>query len=86
LKLNCYAPLSKFAFNFNLGRYSEGVGVTLDATSSIDPDDETQYAWEFTWRLGLTPVHFSARRKHFDWDRGCVKGLLEGCLGGVRAY
>ena len=23
---------------------------TLDATSSIDPDDETQYAWEFTWR------------------------------------
>jgi len=36
---------------------SEGVGVTLDATSSIDPDDETQYAWEFTWRCeGVSPA------------------------------
>jgi len=48
---------------------------TLDATSSIDPDDETQYAWEFTWRQALTLVHFSAQRKHFVLDRGCVKGL-----------
>jgi len=36
---------------------TEGVDVTLDATSSIDPDDETEYAWEFTWRCeGVSPA------------------------------
>jgi len=29
---------------------------------------------------GLTLVHFSAQRKHFLWDRGCVQGLFRGCL------
>ena len=33
---------------------------------------------------GLTLVHFPAQRKHFTWDRGCIKGLLRGCLGGVK--
>jgi len=32
---------------------------------------------------GLTLVHFSAQRKRFLWDRGCMKGLPWGCLGGV---
>ena len=27
---------------------------------------------------GLTLVHFSAQRKRFLWDRGCMKGLLRG--------
>ena len=35
---------------------------------------------------GLTLVHFSVQRKRFLWDRGCVQGLLKGCLGGVRGY
>ena len=36
---------------------SEGVAVALDATSSVDPDDETEYEWEFTWQCeGVSPV------------------------------
>jgi hypothetical protein len=36
--------------------------VTLDGTSSIDPDDETQYAWEFTWRCeGVAPAAGACR-------------------------
>ena len=31
---------------------------------------------------GLTLVHFSAQRENFPWDRG----LLRGCLSGVRGY
>jgi hypothetical protein len=25
---------------------------------------------------GLTLVHFSAQRKRFQWDRGCIQGLF----------
>jgi len=36
---------------------SEGVDVTLDATSSRDPDDETAFEWEFTWQCeGVSPT------------------------------
>lgn len=36
---------------------SEGVAVALDATSSVDPDDETEYEWEFTWQCeGVLPT------------------------------
>ena len=35
---------------------------------------------------GLTLVRFSAQCKHVLWDRGCIKGLFMGCLGGVRGY
>ena len=35
---------------------------------------------------GLTLVHFSAQRKRFLRDRGCVQGLFRGCLGGVREW
>ena len=35
---------------------------------------------------GLTLVHFSAQRKRFLWDRGCIYGLPWGCLGCVRGY
>jgi len=27
---------------------------------------------------GLTPVHFSAQRKRFLWDRGCIPGWFRG--------
>ena len=33
---------------------------------------------------GLTLVHFSAQRKRFLWDRGCISGLSRGCLGAFR--
>jgi len=32
---------------------------------------------------GLTLVHFSAQRKHFLWDRGCIEGLFSGSSSGV---
>ena len=32
---------------------------------------------------GLTLVHFSAQRKRFLWDRGCIEGLFRGCSAGV---
>ena len=35
---------------------------------------------------GRTLVHFSAQRKRFLWDRGCIQGFLRGCVGGVRGY
>jgi len=35
---------------------------------------------------GFTLVHFSAQRKRFLWDKGCIQGLPEGCLGGIRGY
>jgi hypothetical protein len=37
-------------------------------------------------RQGLTFVQFSARRKRFLWDRGCIQGLFRGCLGDIRGY
>lgn len=34
----------------------EGLPVTLDATASIDPDDETEFEWEFTWMCQEVPA------------------------------
>ena len=38
------------------------------------------------WWQGLTLVHFSAQRKCFRWDWGCMQGLFRGCLGGVKGH
>jgi len=35
---------------------------------------------------GLTLLHFSAQRKRFVWDRGCIQWGLRGCVLGVRRY
>ena len=36
---------------------TEGVPLTLDASSSIDPDEETEYDWAFAWTCeALAPV------------------------------
>jgi hypothetical protein len=35
---------------------------------------------------GLTLLHFSAQRKRFLRDRGCVLGLCRGCFEGGRGY
>ena len=43
-------------------------------------------AWEACLQQGLTLVHFSAQRKRYLWDKGCIEGLFRGCLGGVRGY
>ena len=32
---------------------------------------------------GLTPVHSSAQRKRFLWDRGYIWECFRGCLEGV---
>jgi hypothetical protein len=36
-----------------------------------------------TGRGLLTLVHFSAQRKRFLWDRGCIEGLCRGYFAGV---
>ena len=35
---------------------------------------------------GLTLVQFSAQRKRFLWDMGCMWGLLRGCWGDITGY
>jgi hypothetical protein len=35
---------------------------------------------------GLTLVHFSAQRKRFLCDKGCIQELFQGCLAGDRGY
>ena len=35
-------------------------------------------------RQALTLVHFSAQRKRFRWDWGCIQGLFRGCQGASR--
>jgi len=35
---------------------------------------------------GLTLVHFSAQRKRFEWDRGCIQRLMRGCLEGMMGH
>ena len=35
---------------------------------------------------GLTLVPNSDQLEQFVWDRGCIKGVFRGCLGGVRVY
>jgi len=35
---------------------------------------------------GLTLLHFSAQRKRFLWDRGCIQGLFRGYVIGVKGY
>jgi len=60
---------------FNVGRCLEsGEGVAA-------PDFPAAAGWQ-----GLTLVHFSAQLTRFLCDRGCVKGLFRGCLGGVGGY
>jgi hypothetical protein len=34
----------------------------------------------------LHSVHFSAQRKRFLLDRGCMQGLFRGCLWGTRGW
>jgi len=35
---------------------------------------------------GLTLVHFSAQRKRFLCDMGCISELFKGCLASGRGY
>jgi len=35
---------------------------------------------------GLTLVHFSAQRKRFVWNMGCMQGLFSGYSWGFRGY
>jgi len=39
-----------------------------------------------TKRQGLTLVQFSAQRKRFLLDRGCIYGFFKGCVAGVTGY
>jgi len=57
-KPNYDEPPSKFAFKFNLRRYTRGRACRLAS------------CWRRWWQ-GLTLVHISAQHKRFLWDRGC---------------
>jgi WD40 repeat protein len=57
LTLDDDAPLSDFAFKFNLHRYSWGAGTARCRSTSST-----------ACRQGLTLVHFTAQRKHILWD------------------
>jgi hypothetical protein len=60
LKLECDELLSKCAFNFNLRRYNQGTA----RLASCGDDGVTARP---RTPKGLTPVHFSAQRKHILW-------------------
>jgi hypothetical protein len=64
------------------------VSCTFPATPPcFCPYPPCQRSWAATPATqGLTLVHFSAQRERFLWGRGCMYGLLRGCLGGVRGH
>jgi len=37
-------------------------------------------------QAGAYTRHFSAQRKRFPWDIGCLQGLFRGCSWGCTAY
>jgi len=67
--VHCYVLISTFAFKFNLRRYSLAdvcVAATLYPVMARALDAAARA------RQGLTLVHFSAQRKRFLCDRGCI--------------
>jgi hypothetical protein len=74
LKLQYDAPLSNFAFRFNLRCYS-----TMPPRSATSPSSTA--CWQ-----GLSIVNIPAQRKRFLWHRGCILGLFIRCLGVFRVY
>ena len=76
-----YAPAS------NVRTVARSASLAVAASSSyIIPDISTSIAR--TFRAGLTLVLFSAQRKRFLWDRGCIYELLyagvDEVSGGIR--
>ena len=63
----------------------DGVRV-LNFTASAALAAGASVTYSAHGRQGLTLLHFSAQRKRFLWDRGCISGLFMGCLGGVLQY
>ena len=53
-------------------RYCKSCSTSLRALVLNDPAAGWTTASRRRWRQGLTLVHFSAQRKHFVWDRGCI--------------
>jgi len=65
LKLKYDELVSNFDFNFSLRRYSQaGAGAALLRRRNLALSTGD---WQ-----GLTLVHFSAQRKRFLWDSGCI--------------
>ena len=58
-------------------------GMSSSSSSSDRPSSDRP---SITSDQGLTLIHFSAQRKRFLWDKGCLFELFKGCLGGVRGY
>ena len=62
LKLQYDKPLSKFAFKFNLRRY----------TVAVAPPQPRRTGWGLDLGQGLTLVHVSARFERLLWHKGCA--------------
>ena len=80
-KLKFDKPLSNFAFNFNLRRYSEGGAACCPTRRSAPPPPRpppppqpaaAAASWLWTPWQGLTLVHFSAQLECLVWDRECA--------------
>jgi hypothetical protein len=69
--LESHKLLSTLAFNFNLRRFIQG-GVPAPRRG----EDACAVGAR---RQGLILVHFSAQRKRFLWDRGCMDGSFRRC-------
>jgi hypothetical protein len=70
LKLKYNKLLSNSAFSFNLRRFMKELEESYQQEMY---ERDLRLAEE---RQGLTLVHFSAQRKRFLWDRGCIYWLL----------
>ena len=81
LALNCGDYDARTPFHLAA---AEGRLEVVDYLLSVGAQINIRDRWNGTPLAGLTLVHFSAQRKHFVWDRGCMKGLFKGCSGGVQ--
>jgi len=80
LNLQYHEPLSNFAFNSNLRPYTQVGVVCHTITRAV-----TQGVKSVAVGRALHSSTFRPKVSAF-WDRGCIQGLCEGCLGGVRGY
>ena len=58
------------------------MGIAVEFLSHI----ARAFMMEQGTRQGLTHVHFSAQLKRCLWYRGCMEGVVRGCLRGVRGW
>jgi len=74
----CSDSLSSFAVNFNSRHHILEQIITHQKNLKRNVMDTFVKQLLLSHRQGLTLVYFSAQRKRFLWDRGCVQVLFRG--------